>query len=152
MNEPRGRVLCVDDEPDAALMLTTLLSLQGFVARAAHDGPAALALAEKFRPTACVVDIRMPGMDGYELARRLRELLGEQTVLLAVSGLSGDEHHQRAWDAGFEYVMAKPVDPDELLATLTAHDEEARDLEGENVEKPPGGRAAGGVEKKPDPA
>ena len=72
--EARGRVLCVYDEPDAALSLTTLLSLSGYSARACHDGPTALALAGKFRPTACVLDIMMPTMDGYELARRLRGL------------------------------------------------------------------------------
>jgi CheY-like chemotaxis protein len=74
--QTRGRVLVVDDEPDAALTLCTLLSLGGYASRACHDGPTALALAEKLRPTACVLDIRMPGMDGYELARRLRGMFG----------------------------------------------------------------------------
>ena len=122
--EPQGRVLCVDDEPDAALSLTTLLSLSGYAARAAHDGPTALSLAEKFRPTACVLDLRMPGMDGYELARKLREMLGGGTVFVAVSGYTGDEHAEQAFQAGFEWVFAKPVDPDDLLHALA---EEAKD-------------------------
>lgn len=116
--DPRGRVLCVDDEPDAALSLTTLLSMYGFVARAAHDGPSALVLAAQLRPTACVVDIRMPGMDGYELAGRLRELLGPGVVLVAVSGYSGEEYAEAATAAGFGWLFPKPVDPKDLLDAL----------------------------------
>lgn len=132
--EPRGRVLCVDDEPDAALSLTTLLSLYGYVARAAHDGPAALALAAKFRPTACVLDIRMAGMDGYELAARLRGLLGDGVVLVVVSGLTGDGAAGRAADAGFGWLFPKPVCHRDLLAALGLEAGEAQ---------PSAGRPAG---------
>jgi two-component system OmpR family response regulator len=118
--EPKGRVLCVDDEPDAALSLTTLLSLHGYVARAAHDGPTALALARRFRPTACVVDIRMPGMDGYQLAARLRDEVDPCPVLVAVSGLSRDEYAEPATAAGFGWMFSKPIDPADLLAALEA--------------------------------
>ena len=116
----RGRVLCVDDEPDAALSLTTVLSLHGFAARACHDGPTALALAEKFRPTACVLDIMMPRMDGYELARRLRVLLGPEVLLVAVTALSGDEHARLAAVAGFDWLFTKPADPDDLVVAVAA--------------------------------
>lgn len=126
IHEPKGRVLCVDDEPDAALSLTTLLSLSGYVARAAHDSEAALALAEKFLPNACVLDLRMPGMDGYELAGRVRPLLGPEAVLVAVSGHIGDDEAERAWAAGFEWLFAKPVRSDDLLHALS-DDDEARD-------------------------
>jgi CheY-like chemotaxis protein len=118
--ETRGRVLVVDDEPDAALTLTTLLSLGGYSARACHDGPTALALAERLRPTACVLDIMMPRMDGYELARRLRALLGPEVLLVAVTGRSGDEYARRAVLSGFDWFFAKPADPDELLVALAA--------------------------------
>ena len=115
---PRGRVLCVDDQPDIALSLTTILSLRGYVARACHDGPSALVLAAKFRPTVCVLDIRMPGMDGFELAGRLLELLGPKTVLVAVTGQTGPGLADQAAEAGFDWIFAKPVDPDLLLTTL----------------------------------
>jgi two-component system, OmpR family, response regulator len=128
--ETRGRVLVVDDEPDAALTLTTLLSLGGYSARACHDGATALALAEKLRPTACVLDIMMPGMDGYELARRLRRLLGPQVMLIAVTGRSGDEYARQAVLAGFDWFFTKPADPDELLVALAAS-------EVQNAEEPP---------------
>lgn len=115
---PRGRVLCVDDQPDIALSLTTLLCLHGYAARACHDGATALALAAKFRPTVCVLDIRMPGMDGYELARRLLDLLGPEIVLVAVTGQTGPDLNRQAADAGFDWVFSKPADPDLLLKTL----------------------------------
>jgi CheY-like chemotaxis protein len=121
--ETRGRVLVVDDEPDAALSLTTLLSLGGYSARACHDGTTALALAEKFRPTACVLDIMMPGMDGYELARRMRKLLGPEVMLLAVTGRCGDEYARQAVLSGFDWFFLKPADPDELLVALAASEE-----------------------------
>jgi CheY-like chemotaxis protein len=130
----RGRVLVVDDEPDAALTLTTLLSLHGYLARACHDGLTALALAEKMRPTACVLDIMMPGMDGYELAGRLRGILGPEVLLVAVTGRSGDEYARLASLAGFGWFFAKPADPDELLVALAA----AEDPTDEHTALPPG--------------
>jgi CheY-like chemotaxis protein len=118
--ETRGRVLVVDDEPDAALSLTTLLSLHGYSARACHDGHTALALAEKLRPTACALDIMMPGMDGYELAKWLRALLGPGVVLVAVTGRSGDEFARLAVLSGFDWMFKKPADPDDLLTALAS--------------------------------
>jgi CheY-like chemotaxis protein len=115
---PRGRVLCVDDQPDVALSLTTLLSLRGYHARACHDGASALTLAAKFRPTACVLDLSMPVMDGFELAGRLLELLGPKTVLLAVTGRSDDGLKERAAAAGFDWLLYKPVEADLLVKTL----------------------------------
>jgi CheY-like chemotaxis protein len=119
----RGRVLVVDDEPDAALSLTTLLSLHGYLARACHDGLTALTLAERMRPTACVLDIRMPGMDGYELARRLRGMFGPWVLLVAVTGQSRTEHPREAILAGFDWFFEKPADPDELLVALAASED-----------------------------
>ena len=111
------RVLCVDDNQDAATSLAYLLGAVGYDARACFDGPSALTAAAEFRPTVCLLDISMPGMDGYELARRLRELLG-RPLLVAVTAVTGAEFERRAAEAGFDHWFTKPADPSELLASL----------------------------------
>lgn len=115
----RCRVLCVDDNRDVAETLVMLLTLVGFDARACFDGAAALAEAATFCPHAGVLDINMPGMDGYELARRLRELLGPKLFLLAVTAISDADSEHLAADAGFDLRLTKPADPNQLLAVLT---------------------------------
>jgi two-component system OmpR family response regulator len=117
MDGPRGvRVLCVDDNPDVAQLLVTFFNLSGCEARECLDGPAALAAAEEFRPHACVLDVNMPGMDGCELARRLRARLGVVVRLIALSGADGDEHVERVTAAGFDFSVTKPPDLNHLLA------------------------------------
>ncbi len=112
------RVLCVDDNRDVAESLVMLLDLVGFDARACFDGPTALAEAAGFRPHAAVLDIHMPLMDGYELARRLRELLGPGVFLMAVTAASDADAERRAAEAGFDLRLTKPADPNQLLAAL----------------------------------
>jgi CheY-like chemotaxis protein len=112
-----AKVLCVDDLPDVAESTALLLESLGFEARYATSGPAALELAAEYRPDACVLDISMPGMDGYELARRLREQLGA-VYLVAVTGTYGGEHDQKLTEAGFDLRLIKPADPAALLAVL----------------------------------
>ena len=113
------RVLCVDDNRDVAESLAMLLGLVGFDARACFDGPAALAEAAAFCPHAGVLDINMPGMSGYELARRLRKLLGPKLFLLAVTAVGDVDSERRAAEAGFNLRLTKPADPNQLLAVLT---------------------------------
>jgi len=117
--EARVRVLCVDDNRDVAESLVMLLSLVGFDARACFDGPTALAEAAAFRPNAGVLDINMPGMNGYELARRLREMLGPRLFLMAVTAIGDPDAEQRAAEAGFDLRLTKPADPSHLLSVLT---------------------------------
>jgi len=74
------RILCVDDNRDAAESLALVLQVVGFQAEAAFDGPSALHALDRFRPHACVSDINMPGMDGYELARRVRQWAGRKPL------------------------------------------------------------------------
>jgi two-component system OmpR family response regulator len=112
------RVLCVDDNRDVAESLVMLLDLVGFDARACFDGPTALAEAAGFRPHAAVLDIHMPLMDGYELARRLRELLGPGVFLMAVTAVTDADAERRAAEAGFDLRLTKPADPNQLLAAL----------------------------------
>ncbi|HVK18978.1 MAG TPA: response regulator [Fimbriiglobus sp.] len=115
------RVLCVDDNRDAASSLAYLLGVVGYEARACFDGPSALAEAAEFRPHVCMLDINMPEMDGYELARRLRGLLG-QPLLVAVTAVTGADFERRATEAGFDRWFTKPANPLDLIATLPRDD------------------------------
>jgi two-component system, OmpR family, response regulator len=113
------RILVVDDNQDAADSLAALLRAAGFEVEVSFDGNAALATAERFGPTACVLDIRMPGMDGYELARRLRERMPELPPMLAtLTAFGGGDHPDRAVDAGFDLNFTKPANPRELIDIL----------------------------------
>lgn len=116
------RVLVVDDNVDAAESLAQILELSGHGTRVAHNGLAALDEAASFRPHAAIVDIGMPGIDGYETARRLRaEPWGAAMSLVALSGWGQDEDKARAREAGFDLHLTKPADPaaiDAFLAQL----------------------------------
>lgn len=116
---PPIRVLCVDDNRDAAVSLAELLEMVGFDTRFAVDGPSGLDEALTFRPDACVLDVHMPGMDGCELARRLRAAFGGRLFLVAVTGVTGGEFDRRVDEAGFDLRFAKPADPEVLVHALT---------------------------------
>ena len=108
-------VLIVDDNVDAASLLADLLASRGYRAEVAHDAPEALELASEFVPDVAVLDIGLPAMDGYELARRLRELPSWRNVrMLALTGYGQSVDRARSRGAGFDQHMVKPVD----LATL----------------------------------
>jgi signal transduction histidine kinase len=112
-----GRVLVVDDNEDAATLLGSILKRSGLDVRTASSGPAALALVAAFAPHAAVLDIGLPGMDGYELARRLRERVpGVQ--LVALTGYGQPSDRSRAHEAGFDDHFVKPVDVAALLRAL----------------------------------
>jgi PAS domain S-box-containing protein len=111
----RARILVVDDEPDAAESLTMLLQLLGHQVTVAHDGAAALEAARTLAPEIMLIDVGLPGVDGYELARRVRGDVGLMgVVLVALAAQPGDEDVQLARSAGFDHVLAKPVDLDTL--------------------------------------
>lgn len=115
-HEGRPRVLCVDDNRDAADSEAELLRLVGFDPRACYDGPSALRVAREFAPDVCLIDLHMPGMDGDELAARLKDEAGDRPVLLvAVTAMSNDESRSRTETAGFALHLVKPVDPHDLL-------------------------------------
>jgi CheY-like chemotaxis protein len=102
----------VDDNRDAAESMGLLLGLQGHQVRTAHDGAGALTVAEAFRPEVVLLDIGLPGMDGYEVARRLRaQENGARALLIAVTGYGQDEDRRRADEAGFDHHLLKPPDP-----------------------------------------
>jgi CheY-like chemotaxis protein len=112
------RVLVVDDSKDSTDAMEMLLAAWGFEGRAALDGPSALQIAESFRPDAVILDIAMPGMDGYEVARRLRQTFGEKLTIICVSGLGTEEHRRQSREAGCNHHLLKPADPEELERLL----------------------------------
>ena len=115
------RVLVVDDNHDAADSLALLLKCWGYAPAVAYDGPAALALAAAEPPAAALLDISLPGMDGCEVARRLRALSGTaRALLVAVTGHGQEEDVRRCYEAGIDLHLIKPIDPEELRATLQA--------------------------------
>jgi two-component system, sensor histidine kinase len=117
--EPRCSVLIADDNRDAADSLALLLQMSGYELHVCHGGREALALARRERPDALVLDIGMPGMSGYELARQIRaEEWGRNALLIAVTGWGQQEDRERSRAAGFDHHLTKPVDPDTLQGLL----------------------------------
>ena len=119
---PSGRsILIVEDNADARDALRVLLELDGHAVEAAGEGQEALELARAKDPDIALVDIGLPGIDGYEVARRVRARDARRPVLIALTGYGQPEDRRRAAEAGFDEMLVKPVDPTalaELLATL----------------------------------
>jgi CheY-like chemotaxis protein len=113
------RTLVVDDNRDAASSLGMFLELAGYEVRLAHDGASALHVAEEFRPQIVFLDLGMPGIDGYEVCRRLREApWGRAMRMIAITGWGQDEDQRKSALAGFDLHLVKPVDPETLAALL----------------------------------
>ena len=116
----RRRVLVVDDNQDAAATLAMMLELEGHEAHAAFSGADGLQLAEAEAPDIAFLDLGMPGMDGFELARRLRALPGGDSMLIvAVSGWGGEDDKRQSAEAGFDLHLTKPVSVDAVLAAIS---------------------------------
>jgi len=116
----RRRALVVDDSPDVADMLTIVLRQAGYEVETAYSAPQALMAAFARRFDVIVSDIGMPGMDGYELARRLRELPEYRaTPMVAVTGFASYDDRERSLGEGFTAHMSKPVDPATLTRVLS---------------------------------
>jgi CheY-like chemotaxis protein len=113
------RVLVVDDNRDAAVLLADSLQLLGHQVEVAHDGPSAIAVASAWRPAAALLDLGLPVMDGFELGERLRALpdLGS-LVLIAVTGYAQEPDRRRTTAGGFDGHLAKPIDVYELDGLL----------------------------------
>ena len=118
---PQFRILVADDNRDAADSLQRILEVYGHDVRVAYDGAAALQLGEAFEPRVAVLDIGMPGRNGYDVARAMRTRHGGTLTLVALTGWGQEGDRRRALEAGFDYHLTKPVDPDalnDLLAEL----------------------------------
>jgi CheY-like chemotaxis protein/two-component sensor histidine kinase len=115
------RILVVDDSRDAADSLGVLLELLGAEVRVAYDGRAALDVFSTYRPRVVLLDIGMPGMDGYEVARRIRQHpRSEQVTLIALTGWGQERDRRNSEAAGFDRHLIKPVDFDALQGLLRA--------------------------------
>jgi CheY-like chemotaxis protein len=113
------RVLVVDDSVDQAESLSKLLALLGHEVSVARDGQQALDVAAEFQPDVALVDIGLPRMNGYEVAKRLRQQARfKNLVLVAQTGWGGTDDRQRSQDAGFDHHVVKPIDIEELTAIL----------------------------------
>ena len=118
------RVMVADDNTDAAEALAMLLELAGHEVRVAHGGRAALAIAQTFRPDVALLDIGMPDLSGYEVAKELRRLSwGAGICLVALTGWGRDDDRQRAMVAGFDRHLTKPIDAGALEALLAKETE-----------------------------
>jgi CheY-like chemotaxis protein/anti-sigma regulatory factor (Ser/Thr protein kinase) len=117
--EAGARVLVVDDNRDGAILLAETLSAFGYQARAVHDGPAALAMAEQFDPVVALLDIGLPVLDGFELARQFALRAGlSRTKLVAVTGYGQEQDRAESAQAGFVAHLVKPVDLDHLRRVI----------------------------------
>jgi DNA-binding response OmpR family regulator len=109
----------VDDSPDIADSTADLLQVVGYEVRACYGSKAALAEAAAFRPDLCIIDLNMPGMEGDELAGRLRKQAGPiPVVLVAMTAMSDEKSVRRVREAGFALHLVKPVEPTRLLEAI----------------------------------
>jgi len=124
----RRRVLVTDDNVDAAEALGVLLEILGAEVRVVHDGTSARTTFADYAPDLVLLDIGMPGMDGYEVARRIRAQEGEHhTKLVALTGWGQAEDSRRAKEAGFDQHIVKPADMDVVKALLASVEPAARE-------------------------
>jgi DNA-binding response OmpR family regulator len=113
------RVLVVDDDRDTVLSVRLLLECEGYDVRSAFSANGALDAVREFEPHAVLLDIGMPGMSGYEVARLVRERHGEALVLIALTGWNKASDKLLAKLAGFDHHITKPYDPQAILALLS---------------------------------
>jgi CheY-like chemotaxis protein len=115
------RILVVDDNADAAQSIALLLQLSGHDARVVTESVKVIAACAEFTPQAVILDIGLPVIDGYQLARELRRRAdGAEIVLIALTGYGQQHDRQRAREAGFDHYFVKPVDPERLQAAIRA--------------------------------
>jgi CheY-like chemotaxis protein len=116
---PPLRMLVVEDHADSARSLSLLLELLGHEVEVVADGRKALEAVERFRPAVVLLDIGLPGMDGYEVARRLRAR-GSKALLVSLTGYGRDADKLRSREAGFDHHLVKPVEPETLKKLIAS--------------------------------
>lgn len=120
MSKKNLHILVVDDNQDSAMTIVWLLEAMGYDdCSVAHDGPQALAMAKELQPDAILLDLGLPGMNGYEVCRELRRNpLFADTLIIAQTGWSEDRNREMAYFAGFNHHFVKPVKSEDLAALL----------------------------------
>jgi CheY-like chemotaxis protein len=115
----RRRILIADDNRDSAETLAALLRMEGHEVTSVHDGPVALSVFGELKPDVALLDIGMPGLTGYEVARKMRQSAPRAPLtLIAITGWGQDIDKERAFAAGFDHHLTKPVDPQRLVELL----------------------------------
>src|SRR5690242_10095370 len=114
----RCRVLVVDDNEDAAMSLAMMLDVMGYDVRTAHDGLEAVRAADEFLPEAALLDIGLPHLSGYDVARHIRGKMGADVLLVAITGWGTAEDVRKSQEAGFDHHFTKPADPERLKKIL----------------------------------
>jgi CheY-like chemotaxis protein len=112
------RILVIDDNQDAANMTATLIAEMGGDARVAYDGESALEMLQEYQPEVILLDIGMRGLDGYETCRRIRRVLGDRVLLVALTGFGQEQDKEKATRAGFDAHLTKPADGPALAAIV----------------------------------
>jgi len=116
---PGRRILVIEDNQDSREMMRLLLEVSGHEVHAVADGPGGVDAAARLQPDVVLIDVGLPGIDGYEVARRIRSAPGgERPVLLALTGYGQQEDRKTALAAGFDDHLVKPVDPARLCTVL----------------------------------
>jgi CheY-like chemotaxis protein len=119
------RILLIEDHPDAREMLCQLLELAGHEVRTAADGATGLELLKAECPDVALIDIGLPGLDGYQVGKRIREYLnGRSMLMVALTGYGRPADRRKSAEAGFDRHIVKPIDPDELRRLFVAEPEE----------------------------
>lgn len=116
------KVIVADDNADAASTLSIILRYSGYEAHAVHEPLSALELALELCPEVMLIDIEMPKMDGYQLAKAVRQdpRMGS-ALLVAVTAYGGDHHKAMSFEAGFDHHLLKPIDTEEIVALIERH-------------------------------
>lgn len=121
-NVPPRRILIVDDNEDAVKCLGMLLQMEGYEVAAAHSGEQALKVGREQRVDIVLLDIAMPGLDGYHVAAQLRQHMHTQhALIIAITGYGYDSDRRRSQQAGFDLHFVKPVDVQALLSAFAHH-------------------------------
>jgi DNA-binding response OmpR family regulator len=141
MDNRRDTVLVVDDSPDSLGFVTEALKKTGIAVLVATSGEAALSICERVTPDTILMDAVMPGLDGFETCRKLKENQGLQHVpVIFMTGLSETEHIVKALDCGGVDFLTKPIDVDELKARIKVHLRNARSVQSAHVALDAAGR------------